>query len=99
MDAEKFEKQYSYNVRHMYGKEGKKNDYKPWNCIKVINLTTPGPGEFHGCPFKTFSEENLKNMLSSYGLTQPEMKVVLEKKRENLYQVACLRLFEGVHKN
>ena len=27
------------------------------------------------------------------------MKVVLDKKRENLFQVACLRLFEGTHKN
>lgn len=26
------------------------------------------------------------------------MKVVLDKKKENLYQVACLRLFEMTHK-
>jgi len=60
MDADKFEKNYAYNIRHGYGKEGKKNDYKPWNCNKVINLATPAPGEHHGCPFKTYSEENLK---------------------------------------
>lgn len=60
MDAEKFEKEYSYNIRHMFGKEGKKSDYRPWTCQKVLNLVTPGPGEFHGCPFKTFSEDNLR---------------------------------------
>ena len=32
IDTDKFEKQYAYNVRHMYGKEGKRNDYKPWSC-------------------------------------------------------------------
>jgi DNA primase large subunit len=68
IDGDKFEKLYAYNIRHNYGKEGKKNDYKPWNCNKVINQVTPGPGEFHGCPFKTFSEEHLRNLLNSYGL-------------------------------
>lgn len=37
MDSDKFEKNYAYNVRHMFGQEGKRNDYKPWNCNKVIN--------------------------------------------------------------
>lgn len=37
MDTDKFEKQHGYNIRHMYGKEGKKNDYKPWSCQKVIS--------------------------------------------------------------
>ena len=37
MDADKFEKNYAYGIRHMYGQEGKKNDYKPWSCQKVIN--------------------------------------------------------------
>lgn len=36
MDSDKFEKNYAYNIRHMYGQEGKKNDYKPWSCQKVI---------------------------------------------------------------
>ena len=32
VDSDKFEKQYAYNVRHSYGQEGKRNDYKPWSC-------------------------------------------------------------------
>ena len=59
IDADKFEKNYAYNIRHSYGAEGKRNDYRPWNCNKTINLTAPGNGEYHGCPFKTFSEDNL----------------------------------------
>lgn len=43
IDGDKFEKNYAYNIRHSYGAEGKRNDYKPWNCTKVINLVTPGP--------------------------------------------------------
>ena len=37
--------------------------------------------------------------MGSYGLTKPDLAVVIEKKREHLYQVACLRLFEATHKN
>jgi len=99
IDGDKFEKNYAYNIRHSYGAEGKRNDYRPWNCNKTINLTQPGNGEYHGCPFKTFSEENLVQLLGSYGLGKQEMAIVMDKKRENLYQVACLRLFESTHKN
>lgn len=85
IDAEKFEKNYAYNIRHTYGAEGKRNDYKPYNCNKVINLTQPGNGEYHGCPFKTFGEDNLVQLMGSYGLTKQDLAVILEKKRENLY--------------
>ena len=64
MDNDKFEKHYAYNIRHMFGKEGKLADYKPWSCNKVINQVTPGTGESHGCPFKTFSDENLRQFLN-----------------------------------
>ena len=42
MDGDKFEKNYAYNVRHMYGSEGKRNDYKAWSCTKVLQLPQPG---------------------------------------------------------
>ena len=99
VDPDKFDQQYGYNIRHMFGKEGKKQDYKAWSCNKVISQTTPGADEYHGCPFKTFSEDPLKQLLSSYGLKNDEMKTIIDKRRENLHQVACLRLFEAVHPN
>ena len=85
IDSEKFEKNYAYNIRHSYGQEGKRNDYKPWNCNKTINLANPTTGEYHGCPFKTFSEENLIQLLNSYGLSKEDLRVVMEKKQEHLY--------------
>lgn len=66
MDLDKFEKQYAYNVRYNYGKEGSKRNYSPFSCMKIINSSV-GPGDCHGCPFKHCDASNLKNRLQGYG--------------------------------
>jgi Eukaryotic-type DNA primase, large subunit len=42
MTNDKFEKGYLYNIRHSYGKEGKRADYTPWTCAKIIQHSSPG---------------------------------------------------------
>lgn len=51
--AESDEKQLQYTVKHSYGAEGKKTNYSPYTCHKIINSKVGG-GEHHGCPFKHF---------------------------------------------
>lgn len=64
-----FEKQYSYTIRHNYGKEGKRVNYLPHSCMKIINSSV-GPGENHGCPFKHFDSIVLKQKLTTHRVPQ-----------------------------
>ena len=41
MTTDKFEKSYVYNIRHSYGKEGKRLDYDPWSCENIIKSAGP----------------------------------------------------------
>ena len=54
MAEDKFKKEHMYNIRHSYGKEGKRVNYTPASCMSVINSQ---PGEvrqsqhMHSFPF------------------------------------------------
>lgn len=90
--AADFDKNYAYNIKHNYGREGNRKDYTPYSCVKVISAT-PYAGEYHGCPFKTFGADEL-------GAALKEMKVsdadkVVEKAKSGHYQIACGMTFEG----
>lgn len=98
--AETFEKSYAYNIRHMYGQEGKKQDYKGWGCSKIISLTTPATGEFHGCPFKVLQDDMIKRMLVDiYHVNDHQLKEIMMHRDRKQFQVACVRLFEASHPN
>ncbi|XP_077093246.1 DNA primase large subunit isoform X2 [Siphateles boraxobius] len=69
VDADKFDKAYAYSVRHMFGKEGKRTDYTPYSCMKVILSNPPSQGDYHGCPFRHSDPELLKQKLQSYKIS------------------------------
>ncbi|KAK4758903.1 hypothetical protein SAY87_020204 [Trapa incisa] len=94
--AERFEKEYAYSIRHNYGKEGKRTDYTPYSCQKIIS-STPSVGDHHGCPFRHFSDENLRAALSRMGVGARAMEDVMDKVRNRHYQLACTLTFEAVH--
>ncbi|EFJ31371.1 hypothetical protein SELMODRAFT_88080 [Selaginella moellendorffii] len=94
--VEKFDKEYAYNVRHNYGKEGKRTDYTPYSCVKLI-MSTPGVGDHHGCPYRHFSEDKLRASLGGLGLNSRQVSSALEKTRSQHYQLACAEVFEAVH--
>ncbi|KAI5679393.1 hypothetical protein M9H77_10343 [Catharanthus roseus] len=94
--AERFDKEYAYGIRHNYGKEGKRTDYTPYSCQKIIS-STPGVGDHHGCPYRHFSEENLRAALGKMGVGNRALEDVIDKVRHRHYQLACTLTFEAVH--
>lgn len=94
--SERFDKEYAYSIRHNYGKEGKRTDYTPYSCQKII-ASTPSVGDHHGCPYRHFSEENLRAALGKMGVGGRSMDEVLDKVRNKHYQLACTLTFEAIH--
>lgn len=94
--GEKFDKNYLYNVRHNYGKEGNRKDYTPYACSRVISAT-PGVGQVHGCPYKTFAPEAVRSALSRAGVSPEKIEEAVMKAKGGHYQLACASAWEGAH--
>uniref|UniRef100_A0A6Q2ZQI9 DNA primase large subunit n=1 Tax=Esox lucius TaxID=8010 RepID=A0A6Q2ZQI9_ESOLU len=97
VDADKFDKAYAYSIRHMFGKEGKRTDYTPYSCMKVILSNPPSQGDHHGCPFRHTDPELLKQKLQSYKVSPGGVSQILELVKGMHYQLACQKYFELTH--
>lgn len=97
VDADKFDKQYAYSIRHMFGKEGKRTDYTPYSCMKVILSNAPSQGDHHGCPFRHSDPELLKQKLQFYKVSPGGISQILELVKGMHYQLACQKYFELTH--
>lgn len=95
--ADKFNKQYAYNVRHTYGKEGKRTNYSPYSCINIITKNSPGPGDHHGCPFKHTSPELLRQRLTNYRVPKDAIDDIINLVKCQHFQIACTKYFEATH--
>jgi DNA primase large subunit len=95
---DQFRKNYAYNIRHSYGLEGGRRDYKPMGCMEVTKSGTPGPGESHGCPYRYFTPDNLANALRDMGISDKahlnEVRNMCDSKH---YHLACTRVYELTH--
>lgn len=95
--VDKFEKSYAYNVRHNYGQEGRRVDYTPYSCRKIITNGGPSFGDHHGCPFKHQDGSQLKQTLVGYGTADNVVNEILDLVRNQHYEVACQRYFDVTH--
>ncbi|XP_078397960.1 DNA primase large subunit isoform X4 [Cetorhinus maximus] len=97
VDPDKFDKLYSYNIRHSFGKEGKRVDYTPFSCMKIIMSNPPSQGDYHGCPFRHSDPELLKQKLQSYKTPSAGISQILDLVKGMHYQLACQKYFELTH--
>lgn len=99
ISMEKFNKEYKYNIRHQYGLEGARINYKPWDCATILSKPRPGKTDSHGCPYRDLDPESLVNNLQQMGINdQHEINGVIDDVSKRDYTVACTRVFELTHK-
>ena len=59
----------------------------------------PSGGQNHGCPYRTYSADNLVSLLHNVGVNDRELlRVVREDVSKQRYHIACNRVFEAAHK-
>lgn len=103
--SDKFKSEYLYNIRHAYGDVGGDSNrrgrgYTPYSCNKLLTEPLPASGQNHGCPYRTYSPDNLITLLQNVGVNDRELlKGVREDVGRQRYHIACNRVFEAAHKN
>lgn len=96
IDGDKFEKNYAYNIRHNYGQEGKRADYREHSCLKIIGSSV-GTGDSHGCPYRHYDNDRLKAMLQTNGVSTVKANEIASLAKGQHYQIACSKCFEVTH--
>jgi len=97
MSNEKFNKEYKYTIRHHYGLEGKRKNYKALGCFSICSNAT-GVGEYHGCPFKTFDKRNLTKLMREMRVSEKAIAGIIKKKEGHHYSLACRDAFAETFK-
>lgn len=99
MNMDTFNKEYKYNVRHIYGLEGGRINYKPYDCNTILLRKRPQKGEYHGCPYRDLPLDLLVSNLNDMGITDQHLiNGIVEDVNKQDYTVACTRVFEITHK-
>ncbi|GAB1607376.1 DNA primase large subunit-like [Argonauta hians] len=94
---DKFDKAYAYNIRYNYGKEGKRANFTPYSCAKIILSNHPAQGDYHGCVFRHTDPALLRQKFQSQGMSSDNISKVVSYVTEGHYQLACMRHFEVTH--
>lgn len=97
---DKFNKEYAYYIRHIYGKEGKRQSKSSYSCMKIIMGQPPSIGQYHGCPYKHYDDAHLNKLLCKIQIgNHRERQEILDLKRKKHYTLACQKHFDVVHPN
>ncbi|XP_017890625.1 probable DNA primase large subunit [Ceratina calcarata] len=91
------EKKFIYSIRHLYGLEGSRKNYKSPTC-ELICTNVSSPMYEGGCPFKHFDINILKKLLST-SLADNQMTKVLKAVSPENPQTACAEFFKIVNQS
>ncbi|KAL0101429.1 hypothetical protein PUN28_018928 [Cardiocondyla obscurior] len=90
------EKKFIYSIRHMYGLEGSRKNYKTPDC-NLICSGISGAAYEGGCPFKDFDKSALGNLLRA-SLTEDDMEKFINNTSVKNPEVLCTAFLKFVRK-
>lgn len=98
IDAASYEKSYTYDVEHTYGKKGHLQGQNTFGCPKIIGFPGESAGQVHGCPFKSQDIPALKQQLHRWRVPEEAVgeidRLIGQGKH---YQLACIEYFKAKH--
>lgn len=102
---DQFDRQYAYNIRYNYGKEGSCRNFSPYSCLGMIRMPAPAIGQTHGCPFMQMKKEDCKLILKrmfndskkKHGVASDDRCEAIAEKGQKHAQIACVQLFNELH--
>jgi len=98
IDAASYEKNYTYDTEHTYGKKGHLQGQNAFGCPKLIGFQAEASGQCHGCVFKNLEGPALKEQMHKWKVPQKhvqEMEQLVSKGKH--YQLACIEYFVAMH--
>jgi DNA primase large subunit len=101
---------YAYNIRHMYGKEGKRTDYSSLSCPTIVAMP-PNTDKYdcHGCPYRFKEEAPLRAALGRerpnprggnappLRISQGDIEDIVADAKGMHYTRACFKHFTAMH--
>jgi DNA primase large subunit len=99
-----FDKQYAYNIRYNYGKEGSAKSRSAYSCVGIIRHPSPAATQTHGCPFMQWDAAQCTAVLESMALKRRTrvdhhlLSSIVDKGRKHP-QVACKEWYNVFHKD
>ncbi|KAH0576508.1 DNA-directed DNA polymerase alpha, DNA primase subunit [Spironucleus salmonicida] len=91
---DKFNKEYAYNIKHVYGQVGARKGAHCSGCERIIDQI-PGKGQYHGCPFTNLNLTSIGELISlNYKCDiEDSIKSIAKPLQYKEYQSACNHLY------
>ncbi|CAM1322077.1 Uncharacterised protein g7986 [Pycnogonum litorale] len=86
-------KRYEYGIRHLYGLEGSKRNYRG-HCCRALQSDYSSGVDDGGCPFAKFEKNYLKQYLLDDGLPDSIVDAQIELSENGRWNDACSLYFE-----
>jgi DNA primase large subunit len=102
-----FDKQYAYNIRYNYGKEGSAKSRTAYSCLGIIRHPAPAATQTHGCPFMQWGVSQCTALLRTMEREQRRaaepidhnlVSVVVDKGQKHP-QIACRDWYNLLHRD